>query len=90
MNSGVQNAYMPLQAMPSAAPHIELPLYQNEYAGMANRPDRANIGMAGLVRAAAVRAGRLAASPPIAARAGKSAAASKMPAVICLMAMPMR
>ena len=26
---------MPLHAMPNAAPHMELPLYQNENAGIA-------------------------------------------------------
>ena len=32
--NGPQKEYAPLQTMPSAAPHIELPLYQKEYAGM--------------------------------------------------------
>lgn len=64
MTSGAQNAYMQLQAMPSAAPHIELPLYQNEYASIANRPDRANMGKAGLIRAARVTAGSALPSPP--------------------------
>ena len=36
MKNGPQNAYMPLQAMPSAAPHIELPLYQNDEVGDAS------------------------------------------------------
>ena len=42
---------MPLQAMPRAVPHMELPLYQNENAGIANRPEMAKITMAGSVMA---------------------------------------
>lgn len=90
MNSGAQNAYMQLQAMPSAAPHIELPLYQNEYAGMANGPDRANMGKAELIRSAWVIAGSALPSPPIAVSTGKITAASSTPAVSCLIAIPIR
>lgn len=81
---------MPLHAMPSAVPHMELPLYQNENAGMANRPDTANARMDGSMAAVASIPGTSATSPPMAASAGKATTSSSSPAVSCLMAMPMR
>ena len=52
MKKGPQNAYMPLQAMPSAVPHMELPLYQKENAGMAKKPEMTKNTSAGLAKAA--------------------------------------
>ena len=90
MKNGPQKAYMPLQAMPRAVPHMELPLYQNENAGIANRPEMAKIKMAGSVMAPARIVGTLAMSPPKAARTGKAMTSSSRPAVSWRMAMPMR
>ncbi len=81
---------MPLQAMPNAVPHMELPLYQNENAGMANRPEIANTRIDGSVAAAAIMAGTREISPPMAAKIGNATSSSSSPAVSCLMAMPMR
>ena len=81
---------MPLQAMPSAVPHMELPLYQKENAGMAKKPEMTKNTSAGLAKAAPASSNALPSPPPIAASTGNTTNSSKIPAVICLMAMPMR
>lgn len=81
MNSGPQKAYMPLHAIPKAVPHMELPLYQKEYAGMANRPEMAKMSSAGLVMAAPSNLGTLPIPPPIIARTGNAISSSSKPAV---------
>ncbi len=79
-----------MHAMPSAVPHMEFPLYQNENAGIAKNPDTANSKMAGSVAAAQTIAGTAVKPSPMVASIGNAMMNSSTPAVSCLIAMPMR
>ena len=81
MKNGPQNAYMPLHAMPSAVPHMELPLYQNENAGMAKNPEIRKNSSAGLVAAALDTAPRSSMPPPNTMSSGNTTKSSSTPAV---------